>query len=880
MIKKLFLALVALAGQASAYEYLRYQNPVSSASIVTLDHEGSLQLSGPVTIDNLTASRCVETGAGGLLTVTSGPCSTASGGASTLAVADGDVNITSPTTRIQFDGSQFIVTNPVGSTATITIDASSVTVLGNRIDLGNILEVEGTLYHKVHLATGTVGELNYQVSLATGVTGTLYHKVHLATGTVGGLGFQVSLATGVTGTLYHLVAIGTGTIFEENYVLGTATTGIVVGGDLTGTVGNAAVTDDSHNHSAITMTGVIKDTATLQTGAMFSVSSGNVSGKLSATSLAVSSPNPVSVVSIQGDLKVGTTAEIQGGGVSMQETVFQVGAATFSVRADGAVIIGGLASGAGLTISTNATTGEVLRIQSVSATGNPFIGIAQAGTRRSFLQYVDSGDVLRFAAEFGDMQFMTGRANGSEEIVLVVSDLDAGGNVGIMDTSPDALLEVKSSQTPTGYVVAFSSQNDVTANLYGLRGDGKHAFNNADANLAYGVTVGTGMVVQGSITITGDTLTGNTTAFQVIGSTFTALRDGRILVSTTTSPPDLTVNMGGTRGFRFPVVTPTQRDAITSTGAMVFVSTVNKPFVLTDSNAWAPMAGLPPGFYGDGSDGVFTASGTTTLSRTMFYSSVTVNSGAVIDLAGWQLFVSGKLTNSGFITSTGTAGGNASGATAGTAGAGATQNDMGGGGAGRAGGTGGTAPAGSGGAGTQGVNVVGQGSAGGAGGAGETADGNGGVTGSTSTVTYRPKRAIQAFFFTSALSTILQGGAGGSSAGGGGAQGLDNGGGGGGSGGGGGAAFIAARQFINNGTVSVAGEKGGNGATAGGTAGDGGGGGGGGGGWTMLISESTIGGTFTAAGGLGGARGGGGVAGSPGTDGIVMKYHALRGEFY
>jgi len=71
--------------------------------------------------------------------------------------------------------------------------------------------------------------------------------------------------------------------------------------------------------------------------------------------------------------------------------------------------------------------------------------------------------------------------------------------------------------------------------------------------------------------------------------------------------------------------------------------------------------------FGDGSDGNVTISTNTTLTRTMYYNTLTVNNGVTLITAGYAVFVKGTLTNNGVISNDGTA---ASGATDGVGGAG------------------------------------------------------------------------------------------------------------------------------------------------------------------------------------------------------------------
>jgi len=67
---------------------------------------------------------------------------------------------------------------------------------------------------------------------------------------------------------------------------------------------------------------------------------------------------------------------------------------------------------------------ELFRLESTSSTGEPFMSFYQNGTRRSYLQYVDSGDKLHIASEYGDVSILTGTGGTETEKVKVEADGD------------------------------------------------------------------------------------------------------------------------------------------------------------------------------------------------------------------------------------------------------------------------------------------------------------------------------------------------------------------------------------------------------------------------------------------------------------------------
>lgn len=256
--------------------------------------------------------------------------------------------------------------------------------------------------------------------------------------------------------------------------------------------------------------------------------------------------------------------------------------------------------------------------------------------------------------------------------------------------------------------------------------------------------------------------------------------------------------------------------------------------------------------FGDGSDGVVTVSAPLTLTRDMYYSNLTISTGAVITPAGYRIFVSGTLDIStapaGWISVNG---GNGSGQTGGVAAVAASI---------AGGGTGGTGGA---------INA--NGTVGGAADEGGIG-GNGGRSGSTATTggTVTPsgfKILRWAVDMLKGVALVI-GGAGGTGGTGGGVVGS-------GGGAGGGVIYIAANT-IARGSSSQAGgivASGGNGANPANTAlaNGAGAGGGGGGGWVYIVYKTLTGSSITnhitASGGTGGTGGNGGTTGGTGGTG-------------
>lgn len=318
------------------------------------------------------------------------------------------------------------------------------------------------------------------------------------------------------------------------------------------------------------------------------------------------------------------------------------------------------------------------------------------------------------------------------------------------------------------------------------------------------------------------------------------------------------------------------------------------------------------GYGGDGAVTVTTGN-TTTLSRDMYYDSLTVNAGGAIVTAGYRIFVRGALVNNGQIVwpgNNGGNGGNASGATGGSAGAAAsalTSASLFGNTTTIAGGTGAgglnntpnsNGTAGGGNAGTNQTACLGTagnaGAAGGTGGAGGGFSGGtstGGAAGSVVTSLIKPYFAPWAALMHEMSGTTIdylkgQGTDGGSGGGGSGACGgvgagqtSGGGGGGGAPGGHGGTIVVVANSISGSGVFRANGGDGGNGGNGGnssisgcGCGGGGAGGNGGIGGTIVLIyGSSTFTGTLNVAAGSPGTfgTGGSGTCTNPGTNGTA-----------
>ena len=312
--------------------------------------------------------------------------------------------------------------------------------------------------------------------------------------------------------------------------------------------------------------------------------------------------------------------------------------------------------------------------------------------------------------------------------------------------------------------------------------------------------------------------------------------------------------------------------------------------------------------YGDGSDGTATCDGSTsvagmslagstyTMTRDVYFTNLTVNSGITVNCAGYRIFVTQSFVINGHVHRDGNAGSvGGNGDTDGGGGPGAGGNGgsalsdgyLKGSIAGATGGNGGTSSGGPSHNGSNGnavTNSLGfNGTNGGSGGSSAAGNNGSGGTGATATAS-NVKLTVgvqlaQLLDVSSSGSTVkytssASGGAGGGGAGGGGGA---SGGGGGGSGSGGGVLAIYAKSITigASGSITSNGGNGGAGGTGhagvgGGTQGAGGGGGGAGGnGGVIVLTYNTFtnNGSITVSGGTKGTGGSGGAGGSGGSAG-------------
>jgi hypothetical protein len=267
------------------------------------------------------------------------------------------------------------------------------------------------------------------------------------------------------------------------------------------------------------------------------------------------------------------------------------------------------------------------------------------------------------------------------------------------------------------------------------------------------------------------------------------------------------------------------------------------------------------GYFGDGSDGAFTAPvGVTNLARDMFHTTVSVPNGATITMNGFRLYATRSIVVAagGVISRDG----NAAVANAGgvVSGGGNLLGTNGGGNGGTAGGAAGSAST------DTPANFTGIGGAGGAG-----SGGAGGAAGTVTAIAAVDGDFRQVVNIVNGIAIARSGsymaGEAGSGGGGGGGSGAGQQGGGGGAGGG--SMCLCAPYVLNSGVIRARGGAGGNAVGA-----NAGGGGGGGGGIVFLVANVYVGTAPDVSGGAAGSKNGTGVIGNVGSAGLVIQVTA------
>lgn len=151
-MKKFLFIIFGMATTVQAFPIVSYIQSTSSLQPGATFYVSSGTVAGNFYNSSLANGQCVQAGVGGLLSSSGASCGTSGGSSSALQVTQGGVQITSPTASMNFQTNQFSLA-AVGSTSTVALNSSSVTLQGqNVIDLTSSLQSGATFY----VSSGTV----------------------------------------------------------------------------------------------------------------------------------------------------------------------------------------------------------------------------------------------------------------------------------------------------------------------------------------------------------------------------------------------------------------------------------------------------------------------------------------------------------------------------------------------------------------------------------------------------------------------------------------------------------------------------------------------------------------------------------------------------
>lgn len=189
-----------------------------------------------------------------------------------------------------------------------------------------------------------------------------------------------------------------------------------------------------------------------------------------------------------------------------------------SVNIDGGTIdgttIGGTTPAAGTFVSGvfEGTADERIRLIDSDAAGSPFISFFQATTRRSYVGYFDSGDVLRLASEYGGVTILTGTAGTPSDRGGVSSTGAWSTNGNTLSAGATTTTTMRnSSNAGTGDDIAYyDSDGDLTRSTIDIADVSTTVtgtFTPVIADASSGGNTGTATTIQGEYTKTGKMVT-------------------------------------------------------------------------------------------------------------------------------------------------------------------------------------------------------------------------------------------------------------------------------------------------------------------------------------------------------------------------------------
>lgn len=247
-----FAVIGSSANNSTAYSGFTSTSPIGASTLWSLPPRDGLANTPLVTdgaahlsFKTYTPNSCMQTDANGVPSVTGSNCgSGGSGGSSTLQITQGGVQITSPTPSINFNNSQFTI-GAVGSTATVALNGSSVTLQGNNLSATYLTNSSATLTYvqassvaATYVAVGSNQYIQNTSFLQSGST------FYVSSGTVSGQ-LTVSSNTVLSGAVFYqnMPSVIQGTQFFTNGSVGIGANNTHAANTLE--VGNEIYADDA-----------------------------------------------------------------------------------------------------------------------------------------------------------------------------------------------------------------------------------------------------------------------------------------------------------------------------------------------------------------------------------------------------------------------------------------------------------------------------------------------------------------------------------------------------------------------------------------------------------------------------------------------------------
>ncbi len=201
----------------------------------------------------------------------------------------------------------------------------------------------------------------------------------------------------------------------------------------------------------------------------------------------------------------------------------------------------------------------------------------------------------------------------------------------------------------------FVSSVNVTKAM-SIRGQGYNTYFKYNGSSAVFITGSNNCSFENLRTDAGGINFGSTTGWSlenvIVGSTWYLLKDATTVITAT--------------GVNSSISASNITSGLIDTARLGTGAASSSVFLAGDGTWKTSSSGV--GVYGDGSDGAVTISVNTTLTKDMYYSSLTINAGITLIPNGKKIFCSGTLTNNGIIDASGGNGGAASSGVGGTAG--------------------------------------------------------------------------------------------------------------------------------------------------------------------------------------------------------------------